>query len=209
MNTRPNAGIDAYPLYWPLDWKRTERFERQRSRYELTFVRARDEVSRSVRLMRGHDIVVSTNVPVRRDGLPLAGQREPDDPGVAVYWTQFSMSKGSTPRVMACDHWATVRENLRAMGLALEGLRAIERSGASQILERAFAGFAALPATTATPAARTWREVLHLNGLPVTRDDIDTAYKQRVLAVHPDHGGTDADFIEVCQAREQALREVQ
>lgn len=204
----PHAGVDAYPLYWPLDWKRTDAHMRKQSRYELTFVRARDAVVRSARLMRGRDIVVSTNVPIRKDGLPLAGMREPADPGVAVYWTQFGEAGESTLRVMACDHWATVRENLRAMGLALEGLRAIERSGASQILERAFAGFAALPASTGAPAARPWRDVLHLNGQPVTRDVIENAYKQRALVVHPDQGGTIEAFIELRNAREQALREV-
>lgn len=37
--------------------------------------------------MSRRDIIISTNVPTRLDGLPRSGARVPDDPGAAVYWT--------------------------------------------------------------------------------------------------------------------------
>jgi cytochrome c5 len=47
--------------------------------------------------------------------------------------------------VIACDSYSTVRANMRAVGATVEALRAIQRHGATSLLERAFTGFAALP----------------------------------------------------------------
>jgi hypothetical protein len=192
------TAVDAYPLAWPAGWKRAH-VPRLYSRYKVGFTQARHGVLRAPDLMRGRDIVISTNVPLRRDGLPLATFSEPSDPGVAVYWTQ------GQPRVIACDYWRTVRENLRAIGIALEGIRSIDRSGATQILARAFVGFTALPASTTSPL-RTWREVLGLTGRP-SREVIDEAYRRCAGRAHPDAGGSHEQMVEVNRAREEALRE--
>jgi hypothetical protein len=40
--------IEAYPLYWPGHRKRTERYRRERSKFEASFARARDEACREV-----------------------------------------------------------------------------------------------------------------------------------------------------------------
>jgi hypothetical protein len=193
--------VDAYPLQWPVGWARTDRDERRAAIYQVSFARARDDMMRSVRLLGGTDIVVSSNIALRRDGRPYANQGEPVDPGIAVYWTQRNQ-----PRVMACDCWRTTRDNIRAIGLAVDGLRAIDRAGASQILERAFVGFAALPAST--PVIRSWRAVLHLNGAAVTRGDILDAFRRQLPFCHPDSGGSHDLMVELNRARDEALREV-
>ena len=203
-------GVDAYPLYWPLDWKRET--YRSRSAYSTSFVKARDGVLRQLKLMRiaKDDMLISSNIPLRRDGLPLAGMAEPKDPGVAVYWVEREYKGGkyvATPRVMACDHWNAVRDNLHAIELTLDAMRAIRRSGATQVLERAFEGFAALPAQAA--AARTWRDVLGLRNSPnVTRAEVDYAYRGQVAVHHPDKGGSHERMVEINRARDEALREV-
>lgn len=46
------------------------------------------------------DIVISSNVPTRLDGLPKLNARVPDDPGVALYW-----KKGKDTRCMAIDRY--------------------------------------------------------------------------------------------------------
>lgn len=195
--------IDAFPLAWPVGWKRTERGKRSASSYQVTFGRARDELLRSIRLLGGRDVVISSNLPVKRDGMPYANSPEPMDPGIAIYWTQ-----GKQPRVMACDCWAKVRDNLRAIGLAIEGLRAVERSGASQILERAFAGFAALPADAGADGVPHWREVLEYGNPPADRERIDRHYRILARTAHPDAGGTTEQMVQLNRAREQALSEV-
>jgi hypothetical protein len=194
--------IDAYPLQWPLGWARTHCDDRRASLFQVSFARSRDEVLRSVRLLGGEDVVISSNLPLKRNGQPYASQAEPTDPGIAVYWTQDRQ-----PRVMACDCWRTVRDNLRAVGLTIDALRAIDRSGATQLLERAFTGFAALPESTAV--VRSWRDVLHLNGQPVTQRDVLEAFKRRLPFCHPDSGGSHDLMVELNRARDEALREIE
>lgn len=187
--------IEAYPLHWPDGWPRRSRHQRNSSKYEVTFLKARDELVRELGLGRCKHVVVSTNVPLRRDGIPLAGQREPEDPGVAVYWTD----KNGKPRVIACDVWRTVRENLRAVGLAYASLRQIERTGASELLERAFQGFARLPA-----AADCW-SILGISGPGAPRAAIDARFRELALQYHPDRGGDANTFKRITEAYHQAI----
>lgn len=203
--------VTRYPLVWPFGWVRTERSCRKKSRYAVGFRKTRDEVVRSLRLLGGCEVVISSNVPVRTDGLPYVDFAEPADVGIAVYWVR----KGK-PQVMACDCWRTVRENLRAVGLALEAMRALERSGASQIFERAFTGFAALPASTKRP----WRQVLEIELVftnrsrdspenSQVREVVDTRYRALAKVRHPDApGGSNEAMIELNDARREAYKEL-
>lgn len=131
------------------------------------------------------DVVISTNLQLRLDGLPRSNQAEPADPGVAVYW---QTTKGE-PKVMAIDLYDRVADNLAAIAASIEALRAIERHGGAAILDRAFTGFTALPAPGQT-TARGWREVLGVG--PEERDFAKVQDKYRRLAAvhHPDRGGT-------------------
>jgi hypothetical protein len=190
--------IDAYPLCWPDGWPRKQSWQRNSSTYRVTFATARDSLVRELRLAHARDIVVSSNVPVRRDGLPLAGMSEPRDPGVAVYWTDTKRR----PRVIACDVWRTVRENVRAVGLAVEHIRGLERTGASEILERAFSGFALLP-----PGGDHWTTLGLERG--ACADAIKRRHRDLALANHPDHvGGDGAAMARINAATQDALREV-
>lgn len=186
--------IEAYPLHWPDGWPRRSRGQRNASKYDVTFMKARDDLMRELKTGRCKGVVVSTNVPLRRDGIPLAGQREPEDPGVAVYWTD----KNGKPRVIACDVWRTVRENLRAVGLAYASLRQIERTGASELLERAFQGFARLPA-----AQDCWSILGVERG--AARERISAVFRTLSIEHHPDRGGNEARFKQITEAYHQAL----
>lgn len=190
-------GIDACPLQWPAGWKRTPPPQRQRSVYRVSFAGARDQLAREVAKLavRPSDVVISTNVPLRRDGLPYAGMREPDDPGVAAYW----VTSNSQQWVIACDAWVTVRENMRAVGLAVEALRMLERTKATEILARAFQGFAALP-----PARPDWAVTLQVR-VDATREDIERAYRGLAKSAHPDGGGSHEAMLILNAARAAAL----
>lgn len=187
--------IEAYPLAWPDGWPRRPSHQRSASKYEVTFLRARDELARQLKLAGGRDVVISTNIPLRRDGLPLANMREPNDPGVAVYWTD----RKRRPRVIACDHWRTARENLRAVGITVESLRSIERAGATELLERAFSGFARLP-----EAATCW-SVLGLSG-PTARHEVDARYRELARQHHPDRGGNHETMARLNLAYQEAVK---
>lgn len=197
--TKTLASIQAYPLQWPLGWQRTK--PPRRSPYKLPLERALQELTTELRLFRAKDFVVSCNVRPRLTGLPPGGAA-PSDPGVAVYWEDV---KGR-PRVMACDAWESVRGNVRAIAITINALRQIERSGASQLLERAFTGFAALPAD-ASPSA--WRTVFGWpDGEPVTLETVSTRYRTLARIRHPDAGGSHEDLIQLNRARDDAMREL-
>jgi hypothetical protein len=196
--------IEAYPLCWPVGWPRKESWQRSSSRYEVDFATARDHLANELRLSRARDVVISTNVPLRRDGLPLANMRQPDDPGVAVYWTGRGNRGEPVPRVIACDVWRTVRENLRAVGLAVEAIRSLERTGASEILERAFAGFARLPETAG--AGDHWTTLGIARG--VSADELARRYRELAREHHPDRGGNPATMAAINDAYQRAAAEV-
>lgn len=153
--------------------------------------------------MGGRYPVLSTNIELRRDGLPYANQRTPEDAGVAVYFER----KGKQ-MVFACDRWDRVKDNIRAIQKTIEAMRGIERWGASDMLERAFSAFEALPAP-GQPTKRPWREVLGLVGEPnPTNEQIDHHYRIKAKKTHPDAGGSDEAFNELRAARDEALRAV-
>lgn len=183
----------AYPLAWPNDWKRTPKIERARSPYRAGFATARDGVAEQLRKM-GAGFVVTSNVPLGAKGLASTDYREPEDPGVAVYW----LARG-TLLVLPCDAWASVRENMRAIGHALESLRTLERCKSGQILARAMQGFTALPAPRPP-----WFGELGLEKWPPSVADVRAAFNRRVREAHPDHGGSPEAFDKLVRARDFA-----
>lgn len=197
----------AFPLNWPTGWPRSAH-RRDNIRIKVSFARARNDIVNGLRVFGARDIVISSNVPLRGDGLPYAdGEMQRgvrSDPGVAVYWTR----KGK-PFSIACDQWRHVRHNLRSIGLAVEGFRAIERSGASNLLDRAFSGFAALPSAIVTAAPRDWWAVLDFDAPPSTLAIAEAAFTRLAKRWHPDVEGGDHDrMVELNLAWEQAQREL-
>lgn len=191
--------IEAFPLQWPVQWPRTKYPER--SRFAVTFAVARDELLYELEMLGATDIVLSTNIELRRDGLPYANRPEPDDPAIAVYFTVDGKQ-----RCIPVDRWDRVKDNLRAAGLTIAALRGLERWGAKHIVDAAFMGFAALPAGDTSGEA--WWEVLGVPSRMTTREEINAAYRKRVRETHPDHGGDANEFHAVQAAYEQARKVV-
>lgn len=134
--------IPAYPLQWPSGWPLTK--EPQRARFGLSMDRSQRHLVAEIERLGGTSLVISTNLPVRRDGLPYAGARVPREaPGGAGVAAYFYWNGRQV--VFACDRYTEVGDNIRAIGLTIEAMRGIERWGATGVLERAFTGFAALP----------------------------------------------------------------
>jgi hypothetical protein len=188
--------IAAYPLSWPEGWPRAK--HRKVSPYKVSTDSALESLLGDLRLMGARNVIVSSNVPLRRDGTMYRGDHSESampDPGVALYWDD----RQGNPRVIACDVWRTVRENVRALGMAIEYLRGLERCGASSILERAFAGFARLPA-----AADCW-SVLGFSGR-VARHEVDARYRELARKHHPDRGGDHQQMARINAAYQEATR---
>ena len=99
--------------------------------------------------------MISSNVPLRQDGLPHASQagKRYDDPGLTVYFSLKSRALS-----MARDRYYTPWENIRSLILAINATRSTERHGDNTMMERAFSGFAAIapPAWQAGASGRGW-----------------------------------------------------
>jgi len=59
--------IEAYPLQWPVGWKRTIYYKRQRSKFDTTFGKARDNLLNEIRLLGGQNPIISSNIHLRLD----------------------------------------------------------------------------------------------------------------------------------------------
>lgn len=186
-------GVEAFPLTWPAGWKRTN--YRERSRFKVTPGRARDQLFEELRRLGANKIILSTNIELRQDGLPYCNRRAPADPGVAVYFQH----KGR-PMVFACDQWISVEENMWAIMHTIDALRGIERWSASDMLERAFTGFQALP----SGEKKTWWEVL---GVPrnASQDQIRDRFRQLAREHHPDHGGQNDEMTKLNDAYSEGM----
>jgi hypothetical protein len=195
-----------YPLEWPIGKPRT--LVRKSSAFRaLTFGRARDDVFSELRRFNAADVVLSTNVPLRHDGIPYSNWRQPEDPGVAVYFSLRAAGEplGTSRRyyAIACDHYRKIEENLRAIAATIEAMRTIHRHGATQLLEQAMSGFAAIP-PSADPSS--WWAVLGFNSRPPL-DAAEQRYRELVKRHHPDVGGSAPRMAEINMAIEVARAE--
>lgn len=192
---------DAYPLQWPSTFKRTTYRTYPKFREGL-FAQVRDRVLRQLK-MRGSQVVITSDLPLRLDGLPYANGRC-EDPGVAVYWVE----KGRE-HVIACDRWKSIGLNLRAVDLSLEAMRALDRWGCAEIVERSFAGFAALPAGVQVgPAKRPWREVLGVLEVEGSLFAVKAKHRELIRKHHPDAGGSHELAAEINAALAEAEQEL-
>lgn len=196
--------ISAFPLAWPEGWPRTK--ARRSSTYKVTTDAAINDLLAGLRLMQGREIIISSNVPLRRDGTMYRGDHSDQrlsDPGVAVYWTGRGRKGEAVPRVIPCDVWLTVRENVRALGLAVDYLRGLQRTGAGEILERAFVGFARLPETTGGEPFDCWSVLGVEPG--ASRQRLSERLRELSRTEHPDHGGSSERFSAITRAYHEAV----
>ncbi len=213
-----------FPLAWPAFRHRT------RSRREGPFKNAGDPIRVGAALKRLTDelarlgatnALISSDIPIRLDGLPRANQPEPKDPGVCAYF----MLAGK-PYALACDTFSKVAQNLAGLAAHIEATRAITRHGVATSNEtlQAFAalpppGAPGQPAPPSTVAPeRSWREVLRLQPnwpkstgftREVALNAIRGRYRDLAAQRHPDvPGGSESQMSELNWARDEALKEI-
>lgn len=201
--------IESYPLTWPVGRPRIQK--RQPARFHQKGVWGKDQVLRrsvpvttyqAIKELRAEldrlgatEVVISSNVQTRRDGLPYSQAREPDDPAVACY---FRLQ--GEPRCLPSDKWDRVADNVSAIVHHIKAVRGIARWGVGD-LAQIFAGFKALPAMG---ASRPWWKTLGFETIP---QDYETARKARhrlLVSHHPDKGGNHDQAAEINSALDQA-----
>ncbi|MDB6104104.1 MAG: DnaJ domain protein [Gammaproteobacteria bacterium] len=190
------APLEAFPLTWPVNRPRTQ--WTQTSRFRTTLGAAIKEVQAEVERLGGSSLIISSNLPLRRDGMPYANSAQPGDRGVAVYFTYKKR-----PMCFACDRWGKVEENMWAIAKTIDALRGIERWGSGQMVEQAFTGFVALPAPE-----QPW-QTLGLSTSRPTREQIDEAHRRLAAQHHPDRPGGDThEMARINAARDELYRDL-
>jgi hypothetical protein len=215
--------VTSFPLCWPAGWKRTSPGLRTRAKFsksvtkqssnvrpdgtratwkekrELTINEGIKRILGELRAMGIGDwnVIISSDLRLRNDGLPNSSQSTSNiDQGVAVYWRD-----GKEQRCMAIDRYDRIADNLGAIAATIEAMRAIERHGGAEILNRAFTGFARL---AAPPSQDLPHEVLGVaeNAAP---NEIEYAYKRLAAQHHPDKGGSTETMAKINAARDAML----
>lgn len=203
--------VDRFPLQWPVGRRRTPANQRKTGRFTqqaeghnyrrmvpVTIATALKRLDNEIERIGAKLPVLSSNLDLRLDGRPRSGQREPDDPGVALYY-----QLNGRPYCLPCDTYHGAADNIAAIAAHIEATRAIERYGVATVAEM-FAGFAALPA----PATkRPWWEVLNVH--PVASvDDIRAAHRKAAMRHHENGSHPDPlKMTEINVARDEGLRE--
>lgn len=184
--------VEPYPLEWPSHIKPTT--HRSIGPYRVSLARARDDLYKELELFGATKVVISSNARLRLDGKLAASQPilQPSTSGVAVYFT-----KNDEKYVIACDRWVHLQDNIRAVGLTINAMRAIERHGTGGMVASALSGYKAIPAQTGY--RDDWWLVLGISN-DATRDELDTAFRERSKTNHPDVGGDEAAFHRITEA---------
>lgn len=183
---------EAYPLQWPAGKARAKWPEQ--SRFRVALGAAIREVQNEVRLLGGSMLVISSNLPLRRDGMPYANSSQPNDRGVAVYFKY----KGK-PMCFACDRWRKIEDNMHAIAMTIDALRGIERWGTGEMVQQAFTGFTALPSPE-----QPW-QTLGLDTSRPTREQVEEAHRRLAMKHHPDRGGSNEQMARINAARDALL----
>ena len=189
----------AYPLQWPAGKPRTRYPERSRfGTYNnaLTVENTRNKLWEELRRLGASHVVLSTNIELRKDGMPWSGRKMPDDRGVAVY---FTLDREA--RCFACDKWETIPENIIAIRHTIEALRGIERWGGGDMVKQAFRGFEALPSPK-----QNWWDVMEC-GPHNLESVVIERYRDLAKKRHPDQGGSHESMARLNAAYDEFKKE--
>jgi hypothetical protein len=195
---------------WP--GKRTDAWKRKDATFRASYPRTLDLLEYELGKLGAQDVVIQvedlTLADIRNDGWPRGGKTyNPDKPGVVL---SFASKKG--PLALPCDRYRDWQDNLRAIALSLEALRAVDRYGVTQSNEQ-YRGWTPLAdpksangKMTRDEAARFLAALLNMSPEALLRDKNSVASAVRVARVnnHPDRGGSHETFVKIGQA-EQAL----
>lgn len=198
----------AYPLAWPAGWHRTAPAARRPSAYHFgqssrryqqgaAEEPAKQELLSQLRRLGAQQVVISTDIPLRRDGLPYSGRPTPKDPGVAVYFT-----RRGEERCIPCDRWLRIADNMYAIARTIDALRQLDRDGTPGMVDAAFRGFKALPPPGGTSGS-SWWTVLKIEP-DATREQVEAAFRALARKRHPDVTDDLQPWLELQDAYNQA-----
>jgi hypothetical protein len=201
--------------YWPPglavdpigEWPGDLTTNRRASPFEASLTNTMDTLRRELTALGARDARLQVAIPAdafRLDGYPRASAK-PEHPGVIL-----TLESKHGPLSYPCDTFTTWQANLRAIALALEALRKVDRYGVTRGGEQ-YRGFRALEATPSTefPSADAARDyiagLIHDAEWTTVPGDVAMQVRQAKRLTHPDTGGRPEDFHRVIAA-EKVLR---
>jgi hypothetical protein len=179
---------------------------RQRSRFASTYKQTLTLLERELSHLNAKQIVIQTyhfERDIRQDGMPRADARVPSEPGVIL---SFNSKHG--PLSYPCDTFDKWQDNLRAIALALEALRTVDRYGVTKTGEQ-YKGWKALPAAAAVDKEMTEGDAVQWISLHsgertahimASQEKLNDAYRKAGRKLHPEAGGSHTDFVKLNQA---------
>ena len=164
------------------DGRTLERTIRKHRIKEVTMTVAIGRLQQQLDKLGAEHLMLSSNVLLRLDGLPRGGQRDPEDPGVACY---FTLNKKRL--VFACDKWTRVADNIAAIAAHIRSIRSVENYGVGTT-EQSFEGYRSIE--DFSNGVMPWRRVLGFaEDARPTLQEVETKWKSRMKEVHPDMTG--------------------
>lgn len=160
----------------------------RRSAFKASWSSTVDLLHRELWQLDAKQVVLEIDVreqDFRIDGMPRANTRAASP---AIVLTLQSPHGPLRYEVATFDDW---QDNVRAVALALEALRAVDRYGVTKRGEQ-YAGWKALPSGSGAPSPARGRELIAEHG----------SLRAALMATHPDRGGDARDFAAVQAARE-------
>jgi len=181
--------------------------DRRTSPFSATYTQTLDLLEQELGHLEATNIVIQgffTRDQLRNDGWPKGGQN-PSSPGVIL---MFRDSQGD-PYSYPCDSFTWWTANLRAIALALEALRKIDRYGVTRRGEQ-YQGFRALPpAQEARPQMQPEEAAAflasHIPGvspeaLTGSQQLFEAMFRMLQKQIHPDSGGSHDEFVRLQEA---------
>lgn len=179
------------------------------SKFKAPFTATQRLLDRELKLLGAKRVVLQmciTRADLRLDGTLRTGGKI-RQPGVIL---RFDGKHG--PVTIPCDRWNDWQDNVRAIALSLESLRAVDRYGVTASGEQ-YRGWQALPAPSPNSVEaelRTEADALAFLRKLVSAfrsGDIDAAaaLRKAQFITHPDRGGDPLDFKRVMRC-EQLLK---
>ncbi len=176
--------------YRPIErWPTSLTVGRKRSQFNTSYSKTLELLDRELRYLKADHVVFQialAEADIRRDGKPRADAR-PAHPGVIL---AFDSKFG--PLSYPCDTFTTWEDNLRAIALALECLRTVDRYGVTRRGEQ-YQGWQCLTG----PGAKMTREaaIELLKQFREKDGSLEDAYRNALGKLHPDrNGGDEAPF---------------
>jgi hypothetical protein len=188
---------------WPGDPTR----ERKQATFKATWNKTLDQLASELEHLRADDVLVQGYF--RDDQISIAGWPKggaaPTAPGIILTFVTRKHETFNFP----CDNFTDWQDNLRAITLALESLRRIDRYGVTRHNEQ-YAGWKRLEAAGATSskfdrrsAAQFLEQITSVPADSILRSATtrDEAVKIARTRMHPDKGGSQDGFVMVEDAR--------